>query len=172
MTLSVEHVGLDALTGCLLFVLPRLDGTPSTRSHHALRSMVTTKSCSAFSSIPECGVFPDSTFFDEELPMPITRLQDQANSTHRLAIWRGMWIPWASRKCAAFHWVAWLPAHFFSLWFLPSHSPFFLPCYLVILCCPSFPIFSCGMIWIFFISFLAPNFVCYWLLCPAFPSTV
>lgn len=49
------------------------------------------------------------------------RLWDQENSSHRLAIKRGMWMPWTSGNLAAFHWLAWLAAHFFSLF--GSHVP-------------------------------------------------
>lgn len=105
-----------------------------------------------------------------------SRLWDQANSTHRLVIWRGMWIPWTSWKCAALHWLAWLPAHFFSLFdsHLPRvHSPFTVA-WSSNLCCPFLLIFSCRTIGIFLYFFPGYQFLffCYWLLCPAFPWTV
>lgn len=62
------------------------------------------------------------------------RLWDQENSSHRLAIRRGMWMPWTSWNLAAFRWLAWLAAHFFSLFgsrvpplyssFLAAHSSY------------------------------------------------
>lgn len=125
------------LTDCLLFVLSRLYGAQRTCSHHVLGStqykqwIVIPKSRAAYSSIPEWGVFPDGTSFGKELHMLIPcnsgrelcnqRLCDQENSSHRLAIRRGMWMPWTSWNLAAFRWLAWLAAHFFSLF--GSHVP-------------------------------------------------
>lgn len=54
-------------------------------------------------------------------------LWDQGNISHRLVIWRGVWMVWTSWKLAAFHWLVWLAAPFFSLFgshLPPLHSSF------------------------------------------------
>lgn len=150
------------------------------RSRHSLYKhwMVITKSCSAFSLMPECGVFPDGTFFDKELPMLIISnsgretLEAKAvgpSQQHSQAgnLERHMDTLNQLEMCclSLVSMATW--SLFQSLWFSPSHSPFSFHCCLVILCCPSLLIFSCRMIGIFFYFFPGSQF---FLLLTALPS--
>lgn len=133
MTLSVEHI---------LFVLPRWCGTHSTCSHHSVQTlngrnqiMLSLLFNARVWSFPRWHILWQRTLYAYHQQKWEGNFVSKGCGTKPtgvtgwLVIRRGIWIPWTSWKCAAFHWLAWLLAHFFSVfdsYFPTDHSSFLM----------------------------------------------